>query len=99
MKSGSSRSPIDFTAVYLLSVSVLHFAHVRLGCVYNCEVDEVYGLGFMMITLSKGVQNQSYPKPKCFHPVSMGNFQRLVLIIPPIPAFLVVVVCVCVGGG
>lgn len=102
MKPGSSISPLDFTAVYLLSVSVLHFAHVCSGCVYDCEVDEVDGLGFMMITLPKGVQNQSYPKPKCFHPVSTGDFQRLVLIIPPIPAFLVVVVvvvvCVCVGG-
>lgn len=39
------------------------------ACVYGnvCEVD---GLGFMMITLSEGVRNQSNPKPQMFRLLS-----------------------------
>lgn len=32
------------------------------------EADEVDGPGFMMITLSEGVQNQSNPRPNAFLP-------------------------------
>lgn len=38
------------------------------GAVQACEADEVDGLGFMMVTLSEGVQNQSNPNPNAFLP-------------------------------
>lgn len=56
-------------------MSVLHFVCLCWWCVSDCGVDEVDGLGFMMITLPKDVQNQSHPKSECFHPLSTGDFK------------------------